>query len=70
MIYATPFRASDKQPTGRSEPSGFASIAEAVAMMGPPDVYESATMAIYGPGEARVVFSALQFQIDEPASNG
>jgi hypothetical protein len=39
-------------------------------MMGPPDVYVAATMAIYGPGEARVVFSAVQFQIDEPASNG
>lgn len=69
MIYATPYRASDKQPTGRSEPSGFNSIADVVAMMGPPDVHQSDHMAIYGTGEDRVVFSAVQFQIDEPVIN-
>jgi hypothetical protein len=70
MIYATPFRASDKQPAGCSQPSGFDSIAEVVDAMGPPDIYYSGRMAIYGPGEDRVIFSAVVFQIDEPGTSG
>jgi len=70
VIYATPFRANDKQPTGCSQPSGFGSIAEVVDAMGPPDIYHSERTAIYGPGEDRVIFSSVVFQIDGPGISG
>lgn len=69
-IYATPFNASDKQATGPSTDSGFASIDAVVTLMGEPDVYRSKRMAIYGPGEDRVVFSTFVFCVDGVGNKG
>lgn len=70
IIYATPFNASDKQATGPSTDSGFTSIDAVVAIMGDPDIYRSKRMAIYGPGEERVVFSTFVFYVDGGGNTG
>lgn len=69
-IFATPFKASDKQTTGPSTDSGFASIDAVVAIMGDPDIYRSKRMAVYGPGEERVVFSTFVFCVDGVGNTG
>ena len=47
-IYATPFRASDKQCTGPSTDSGFKSIQGVIDAMGEPVVAPTSRYAIYG----------------------
>lgn len=65
MIYATPFRNSDKKTTGPSTDSGFASLDDVVAAMGRADLIRlSKRMAIYGFMGERVAFSDFIFCID------
>jgi len=65
-IYATPFRASDKQCTGPSADSGFTDIVAVVAIMGPPISQPTERYAIYGDDENRAIFSRdVIFCIDE-----
>ena len=64
-IYATPFRASDKQCIGPSADSGFTDIDHVIDAMGPPDAQPTPRYAIYGDDENRVIFSRdLIFCID------
>ena len=67
-IYATPFRASDKQTTGPSVDSGFESINQVVETMGSDFIKRFPSLVIYGPGEDRIVFSYLIFRIDAEAT--
>lgn len=69
-IYATPFKNSTKQCSGPSTDAGFESLDDVVAAMGEPDVKRSKRMAIYGPGEDRVVFSDFIFCIDDSGITG
>lgn len=69
-IYATPFKNSTKQCSGPSTDAGFESLDDVVAAMGEPDVKRSKRMAIYGPGEDRVVFSDFIFSIDGDVTTG
>lgn len=69
-IYATPFKNSTKQCSGPSTDAGFESLDDVVAAMGEPDVKRSKRMAIYGPGEDRVVFSDFIFCIDGDGITG
>lgn len=68
-IYATPFKASTKETTGPSTDSGFQSLDDVVTAMGEP-LKRYKRMAIYGPGEDRVVFSDFIFRIDEVGTTG
>lgn len=70
IIYATPFRASDKQTTSPSTDSGFESLDDVVTAMGSEYVSRGKRMVIYGPGEDRVVFSDFIFRIDEGGTTG
>ena len=70
IIYATPFRASDKQATGPSVNLPFKSIDEVIQMMGPDHIYCNKRMVVYGPDEDRVVYSDFIFCIDHEVSNG
>lgn len=69
-IYATPFKASNKETTGPSTDSGFQSLDDVVAAMGPDYVARYKAMVIYGPGEDRVVFSKIIFCIDDTGTTG
>ena len=64
IIYATPFRNSDKQPTGPSTDSGFASLGQTRDAMGPDNGCTHPRILIYGDGEDRVAFSDFIFSID------
>jgi hypothetical protein len=68
-IYATPFKASNKETTGPSTDSGSQSLDDVVAAMGEP-LKRYKRMVIYGPGEDRVVFSDFIFRIDEVGTTG
>lgn len=70
IIYATPFRASDKQTTGPSTDSGFESLDDVVTAMGEDYIKRGKRMVIYGPGEDRVVFSDFIFRIDDSGTTG
>lgn len=69
-IYATPFRASDKKPTGPSVDSGFEDLDSVVLALGEPDIKWSKRMLIYGPGEDRIAFSEIIFCIDGDGITG
>ncbi len=68
-IYATPFKNSTKQCSGPSTDAGFESLDDVVAAMGEP-LHRYKRMAIYGPGEDRVVFSDFIFSIDGGVTTG
>lgn len=69
-IYATPFRASDRQCTGSSADCGFTDIDTVVATMGPPIEQPTPRYAIYGDDENRVIFSRdVIFCIDGADNN-
>ena len=61
MIYATPFRESDKQILGPSTDSGMTSLDQVVDMMGGGYVRLTKRMVIYGPGDNSIVFSDFRF---------
>ena len=64
-IFATPFRASDRQCTGASADSGFTDIETVVATMGEPISQPTPRYAIYGDDEHRVIFSDnVLFHVD------
>lgn len=62
MIYVTPFRATDKVTTGPSVDSGFITMNDIIKVMGKP-LAQHKGMLIYGPGDDRVLFSQLRFQL-------
>jgi hypothetical protein len=62
MIYVTPYRADDKTITGPSVDSGFKTMTDVVELMGEPLVKQKSIL-IYGPGNNRVLFSKLRFQL-------
>jgi hypothetical protein len=70
MIYATPFKQSDKEPTGPSVDSGFRSLDEAVQCLGDGHRLRRPALVIYGSGDGSVIYSRVAFHIDRPVSNG
>ena len=58
-IYATPFDAETRKPTGHSANSGFVTLEQVVETMGPP-VKQTDALAIY-PGA--VLFSRTPFYL-------
>ena len=70
MIYATPFRESDKETTGPSAPSGFESLGQVVQMLGQADCIQRPSMVIYGAGDDRIVYSRVVFRIDAAVNSG
>ncbi len=72
-IYATPFLASTKETTGPSVDSGFKSIDEVVAMLGPHylRIHQHGRTVTYDAGEDnRVIYSDFIFRVDEAATTG
>jgi len=65
-IYATPFRASDKQCTGASADSGFTDIDDVVATLGLPTSQPTSRYAIYAGGDLdSIIFSDnVLFHVD------
>jgi hypothetical protein len=70
MIYATPFRESDKETTGPSVDSGFQSIDEVVQCLGDGYRVRRPALIIYGSGDGSILYSRAPFRIDRPVSNG
>lgn len=68
-IFATPFTDDNKTCTGKSSDSGFASLDEVVACMGPDYVSWSYKYLIYGEGNDRVIFSPIPFCIDDAGNS-
>jgi len=70
MIYATPFTNANKQSTGVSTDSGFKTLDDVVAIMGPPDLPRTKKTLIYGQGDDRVIFSDFTLCIDDCVTTG
>jgi hypothetical protein len=64
MIYVTPFKNANKQSTGASKDSGFATLDAVVFVMGPPDLPRSKKTLIYGQADDRVIFSDFILCVD------
>lgn len=65
MILATPFDPATRLCTGPSEPSGFDSLEDVVALMGEP-IRQTRAMVIY-PG---IVYSPIVFSLDGAVTSG
>ena len=65
MIYVTPYRTNDKEPTGFSIDSGFKKISDVVTAVGDNHIFKSKCMVIYETGENRVIFSHARFNIEQ-----
>ena len=65
MIYVTPFRTIDKEPTGFSIDSGFKNIDDVINSVGDNHIFKSKCMVIYETGENRVIFSHARFNIEQ-----
>lgn len=63
MIYVTPYRTIDKEPTGESIDSGFNYISDVIKAVGENHIFKSRRMVIYETGENRVIFSHARFKI-------
>lgn len=70
MIYATPFKASTRLCIGPSANSGFTSLEQVIATMGPPTIRPGPVLLIYGDTDDRVLFSKIPFRIDDKNNNG
>lgn len=64
MIYITPFKTQTLETTGPSNDSGFASLDDVVAVMGPDHVKRTRALLVYGDETDRVLFSRAPFRID------
>lgn len=71
MIYATPFRVSDKKTTGPSVDSGFTSLDQVVQFMGGDFVSQSQRVIIYGgESDSSIAYSDFVFCVDEGGNKG
>jgi len=70
MIYVTPFNNVNKQSTGASNDSGFATLDDVVAVMGLPDLKRTKKTLVYGLGNDRVIFSDFLLCVDDGVNRG
>lgn len=69
MIYATPFRQSDKQATAPSQDAGLSTLSEARTVYGEPSI-EGPALLIYLDGDDSLLLSRIPFCVDAAGNNG